>query len=163
MARDRYLIDITNEVSYDSVSSISLTLSGDTGLTISSSRVIPKSFTYSSSTSEVSVLAQNTGDFSVSLVGGFHKQILLDSADQALDFSYLDASSSYAVSPGGSDPLTDTLIFYGNASRMVVVVDFDGTGTAGALTVAPKPEDVARLEAVRAYKSRVRDAWAARN
>ena len=158
-----YLIDITNEVSYTDVSSISLTLGDSTDLTISSVRVLPQSFAYNQASSDVSILVRNTGALAVSLQGGFHQSVLFDSDDHALDFSYLDSSSPTDLAAGGSEQLTDSLVFYGRASRLLVVVDFDQASVAGALSVAPSPEDRARLAAVRAYRTRLRTTWQARN
>jgi len=159
-----YLVDITNEVTYDAVSSISLTLSGNTGLSISSARVFPTSFAYGAGVAaDLAVTVSNAGALAVDLAGGFHQLVLLDDANRGLDFTYLDAVSTAALQPGASDQLATPLVFHGSASRMVVMVDFEGTGTTGALTLAPRPEDLARLEAVRAHRARVRAAWAARD
>jgi hypothetical protein len=39
---------------------------------------------------------------------------------------------------------------------MLVMVDFHGVGTTGALTVAPSPEDLAKLDSIRQYRERLR-------
>lgn len=158
-----YLIDITEDVSYDAVSSISLAVAGETGFTISSDRVIPQSYTLDAATSELSVTVKNAGPLAVSLVDGFPTYILFDGADQALDFSFLSDTSSTDLAPGSSDRLTDYLLFYGNAVRTVVFVDFEEGGAAGALRVAPTPEDAARLAAVKRQRARVHAAWTGRN
>lgn len=158
-----YLIDITNTVSYADVTSIALTLGAQEGMTISTVQVMPQSYAYDAATSTLSVLAQNTGALAANLYGGFHQCVLLDGAERALDFSFLDATSPSPLLPSRSDTLTTTLVFYGRASRLVVAVDFEGAGTAGALSVATTPEDQAQLDAVRTYKSRLRRAWVARN
>jgi hypothetical protein len=153
-----YLIDITNEVTFDQVSSISLTLGQDDGMTLSQAQVFPQSFTYQAATSTLTVVAHNAGALTVDVSGGFHQYALFDESGLGVDFGFLDATADVPLAAGANATLDDYFLFYGKSTRMVVIADFEGVGTTGALTVAPRPEDVAKLNAVSQYRERLRQS-----
>jgi hypothetical protein len=151
-----YLTDMTNEVTFDQVSSISLTLRAQEGMSLSQARVFPQSFTYTQATSELAVVAHNTGSLAVDVSAGFHRVLLFDESDMVLDFSFLDNTAGVPLASGGDAILDNPVPYLGRSSRMLVMVDFHGVGTTGALTVAPSPEDLAKLDSIRQYRERLR-------
>lgn len=151
-----YLTDMTNDVTLDQVSSISLTLRAQEGMSISQARVFPQSFTYTSATSKLAVVAHNTGSLAVDVSDGFHRVLLFDESDVVLDFLFLDTAAASPLASGADAILDNSAPYLGKSSRMLVMVDFHGVGTTGALTVAPNPEDLAKLDSVRQHRERLR-------
>ncbi len=150
-----YLTGITNTTTYDEVNSVTLALSADTGVTLSTGRVIPQSYT-SDSVTGLSVSVRNAGGFAVNLATYLHQYILLDANNQIVDYGYFDTNTLSSVAADTSAVMTAKGVasFAGSASKLIAEVNFVSADGRGALTGAPAPADQARLDEVNAQRKR---------
>lgn len=120
---------------YAKVAKIEFELTSSTynSVSVPAAKVIPKSYTFSPTTSGLSIALENVGTVGAVISGGISKWVLLDDSAHPLSwsFAFTPPSSGTVVLPAsGTSAITDSFVSYdGTGSKLLVFVDFEDAST----------------------------------